>query len=242
MELTNGEIKNLKKLKDKKYRKEQGLFLVEGKKSCEELLNSNFEIKMTFSSNLEYSNYPNFSKIDFNLLESIATTESPQDIICVAKIPKKQDCLPKSNSLILDNLQDPGNIGTLIRSAVAFNFNDIYFINCADIFSEKVIRSSMGAVFHITSHFITADYLIENKHKICDSLIGTDLVSKGKIQDIQNQKLAVVIGNEGKGISKQILENCDVRITLKMTNKVESLNAGVAGSIVMYEIFKPQII
>lgn len=149
MELTSGEIKNLKKLKDKKYRRSENLFLVEGKKSIEELLKSNYKIKYTLSSNDAYIDYPNFSKISYELLKSIATTETPQDVICVAEIPKLLDGLPSGNSLILDNLQDPGNVGTLIRSAVSFNFCDIYFVDCADIFSEK----SLGRVWAISLKF-----------------------------------------------------------------------------------------
>lgn len=235
MNLTNAEIKTLKKLKDKKYRKQNALFLVEGIKACSEITKK-YNIKYTLSSNEKYSNYPNFVLMDFETLKSIATTESPQDIICVCEIPKILDALPSGNSLILDNLQDPGNIGTLIRSAVAFNFLDVYFINCADIFSEKVIRSSMGAIFKINPHFVSADYIIENKRQICDVLVGTSLNGK-PLNELSRKKIAVIIGNEGNGVSKILLDNTDINVTLKMSSNVESLNAGVAGSILMYNIF-----
>ena len=239
MQITNAEIKNIKKLKDKKYRKSSGLFLVEGVKLCKEVLNSKYEIKYTLSCSEEFKDYPNFTFVDYDVLKTIATTQTPQEIICVCEMPKLLDDLPKGNSLILDNLQDPGNLGTLIRSALAFGFNDIYFVNTVDIFSEKVIRSSMGAIFKISAHNVTEDYIIDNKSDICEILIGTDLnSSKLDNVNVNNKKVAVIIGNEGNGVSKKLLNSTDINITLEMTDKVESLNAGVAGSILMYELYK----
>lgn len=238
MRLTANETKYLKKLKDKKYRKSEQLFLVEGRKLCQELKKSNYEIVKTLATNSEFENYPNFLLVDVEVLNSIATTKTPQEIVCVAKILNKSDSLPKKNSLILDNLQDPGNIGTLIRSACAFDFNDIYFINCADIYNEKVIRGSMGAIFKITPHIISKEDLLKNKRDICDILIGTDMKSKNGIEFKNKKRLAVVVGNEGNGVDEEILKHCDTTVTLKMSNDVESLNVGVAGSIMMYEIYK----
>lgn len=238
MRLTANETKYLKKLKDKKYRKSEQLFLVEGKKLCQELKKSDYEIVRTLATNSEFEDYPNFLLVDAEVLDSIATTKTPQEIVCVVKIKNKLDALPKKNSLILDNLQDPGNIGTLIRSACAFEFDDIYFINCADIYNEKVIRGSMGAIFKITPHIISKEDLIKQKSDICDILIGTDMKSKNEMEFNNKKRLAVVVGNEGNGVDKEILEHCDSIVTLKMSNDVESLNVGVAGSIMMYEIYK----
>jgi len=239
MKLTQAELKNLKKLKDKKYRKEQGLFLVEGIKLVEELLKSDYQIKMTISSNENYSNLPNFVLVDYDVLKTIATTTTPQEIVCVCQIPQTNLAVPLGNSLVLDNLQDPGNIGTLVRSAMAFNFSDIYFLNCVDIYSEKVIRASMGAIFKINAHLVDKSYLTAHKDELFDILISTDLNSKSLNQvETKNKLVAVIIGNEGNGVSEELSKIADEKITLPMTDKVESLNAGVAGSIVMYEIFK----
>lgn len=238
MRLTANETKYLKKLKDKKYRKAEQLFLVEGTKLCEELKKSDYEIVKTISSTLEFKDYPNFVLADEEVVSSLATTKTPQKIVCIAKIKDTLESFPRGNSLILDNLQDPGNIGTLIRSASAFNFNDIYFINCADIYSEKVVRGSMGAIFKIKPHIATKEYVLKNKAKICDVLVGTDMKSKNDLAFLDKKRLSVVVGNEGNGVDKEILNHCDSLVTLKMSNDVESLNAGVAGSIIMYEIYK----
>ena len=239
--LTNTEIKNLKKLKDKKYRKAEGLFLVERSKLCEEVLNSNYKINRTITSNeFKYNDFPNVCVVDYDVIKTISTTDTPQDIICVCEIPNQDNQnFPKGNSLILDNLQDPGNIGTLIRSAMAFGFEDIYFIDCPDIYSEKVVRASMGGIFKINAHIISRDELIKQKKKICEILISTDLNA-----DILGQKrlpktrIGVIIGNEGNGVSAELIQASDMAVKIPMTDRIESLNAGVAGSILMYEMFK----
>ena len=240
MKLTNNEIKTIKKLKDKRYRKSEGLFLVEGSKICEEVLNSNYQIKYTLTCNeFKYNDYPNVCIVDYDVIKSISTTDTPQDIVCVVYIPHFKLDNPKGNSLILDNLQDPGNIGTLIRSAMAFGFDDIYFIDCPDIYSEKVVRGSMGGVFKVKAHVISREELIQNKAKICDILLSTalnvDILGKNHLQ---NKRIGVIIGNEGNGVSAELIQDSDMAVKIPMTDKVESLNAGVAGSILMFEIFK----
>ncbi|MBQ7797921.1 MAG: RNA methyltransferase, partial [Clostridia bacterium] len=229
-----------KKLKDKKYRKSEGLFLVEGSKLCEEVLNSSYEIKYTITSNeFKYNDFPNVCIVDYDIIKSICTTDTPQDIVCVVYIPHHEYGEPKGNSLILDNLQDPGNIGTLIRSAMAFGFDDIYFIDCPDIYSEKVVRSSMGGIFKINAHIISRQELIDNKARICDKLVSTslnaDILGKNRLPKL---RIGVIIGNEGNGVSAELIHASDTCVKIPMTDKVESLNAGVAGSILMYEIFK----
>ena len=240
MKLTNSEIKQIKKLKDKKYRKSEGLFLVEGSKLCEEVLNSDYEIKYTITSNeFKYNDFPNICVVDYEVIKTISTTDTPQDIVCVVHIPHQQYGEPKGNSLILDGLQDPGNIGTLIRSAMAFGFDDIYFIDCPDIYSEKVVRGSMGGVFKIKAHIVSRQELTQNKSKICDIMLSTTLNGEeiGK-NCLPKTRIGVIIGNEGNGVSTELINASDKAITLPMTDKVESLNAGVAGSIIMFEIFK----
>lgn len=238
--LTNIEIKYLKKLKDKKYRKSEGLFLVEGSKLCEEVLLSKYDIKYTITSNeFKYNDYPNVCVVDYSVIEAISTTSTPQDIVCVVYIPHHKNEIPKGNSLILDGLQDPGNIGTLIRSAIAFNFNDIYFIDCPDIYSEKVVRGSMGGIFKVNAHIVTREEFVGLKSKICDILLSTALNGEELTQKyLPNVRIGVIIGNEGNGVSAELISASDKIITLPMANKVESLNAGVAGSIMMFEIFK----
>ena len=122
---------------------------------------------------------------------------------------------------------------------MAFGFEDIYFIDCPDIYSEKVVRGSMGGIFKINAHIISRQELLDNKDKICDKLISTtlnaDILGKNRLP---NKRIGVIIGNEGNGVSAELIQASDMVVKIPMTDKVESLNAGVAGSILMFEIFK----
>ena len=232
MELTKNTIKNLK---DKKYRKEQGIFFVEGEKFCLDLLSTDIEIIMTIGAR-DYNEFPNFCKVDKKVIEQLANTVTPQDILCVCRA-KFYDIDSTNNSLVLDNLQDPGNVGTLIRSAVAFGFNDIYLVNCADPYSEKVVRSSAGNIIKERRHKVAYTEVAKNKDKIADKFIVADMLGTpiGKIH-LPKSKIAVIIGNEGSGVSADFLALADTKISIPMLNGVESLNAGVAGSIIMQKI------
>lgn len=233
MNLTNLDIKNLK---DKKYRREHGLFMVEGDKFCRDLLDTDVEIVYTITSNKELTGFPNISVVSDKMLSSLATTKTNQDIICICKA-KKYPIDSIGNSLILDRLQDPGNVGTLIRSALAFGFSDIYLIDCADSYSEKVIRSSAGTALKSRLHIVSYADIRANKAKIADRLIIADMYGEN-IDEIRLPKgrLSVIIGNEGQGVSDEMRAIADTKVRIPMTPEVESLNAGVAGSIIMHRL------
>ncbi|MBR6778805.1 MAG: RNA methyltransferase [Clostridia bacterium] len=230
MSLTNAEIKNLK---DKKYRKQNSLFMVEGEKFCRDLLDTDIEIVHTITSNKNLSGFPNIEVVSDKMLSSLATTKTNQDILCICRV-KNYGFKSAGNSLILDNLQDPGNVGTLIRSALAFGFNDIYLIDGVDPYNEKVIRSSAGTILKV--HLHKCDYIDidKNKKDIADKFVVADMFgdSIDKIR-LPKSRIAVIIGNEGQGVSKFIKNLADTTISIPMSKQVESLNAGVAGSIIM---------
>lgn len=233
MNITNADIKNLK---DKKFKRENNLFIVEGNKFCADLLNSDIEIIYTITSDKNLKGFPNICVVSEKMLSSLATTKTNQSIICVCKI-KKYDLSSVGNCLILDNLQDPGNVGTLVRSALAFNFNDIYLVGGADPYSEKVIRSSAGTILKARLHICDFETMKQNKKQIADSFIVADMDGENinKIK-LNKNKVAVIVGNEGQGVSDEFLNIADTKISIPMTSKVESLNAGVAGSIIMQKI------
>ena len=233
MNITNADIKNLK---DKKFKRENNLFIVEGNKFCADLLNSDIEIIYTITSDKNLKSFPNICVVSEKMLSSLATTKTNQSIICVCKI-KKYDLSSVGNCLILDNLQDPGNVGTLVRSALAFNFNDIYLVGGADPYSEKVIRSSAGTILKARLHICDFETMKQNKKQIANSFIVADMDGENinKIK-LNKNKVAVIVGNEGQGVSDEFLNIADTKISIPMTSKVESLNAGVAGSIIMQKI------
>ena len=233
MNLTNNDIKNLK---DKKYRKQNNLFMVEGDKFCRDLLSEDVEIIYTITSNKELAGFPNICVVSNKQLESLATTKTCQETICVCKI-KQYEIGSQGNALILDNLQDPGNVGTLVRSALAFGFKDIYLVGGADPYGEKVIRSAAGTILKARLHICDFNTIEQNKDKIAKNFIIADMFGESinKIR-LPKERFAVIIGNEGQGVSDEFLSLANTKVSIPMSSKVESLNAGVAGSIIMQKI------
>ena len=233
MNITNADIKNLK---DKKFKRDNGLFVVEGNKFCKDLLLSDIKIVYTITNDKTLTGFPNIEVVSDKMLSNLATTKTNQEIICVCKV-KEYGIASIGNSLILDNLQDPGNVGTLVRSALAFGFDDIYLVGGADPYSEKVIRSSAGTILNARLHVCDFETLKNNKGKIAKQFIVADMdgIPINKIQ-LPKGRLAVIIGNEGQGVSDAFLKLSNTKISIPMTPKVESLNAGVAGSIIMQKI------
>ncbi len=174
-------------------------------------------------------------QVSDNVLKKFSNTITTQGTIalieCQAKTPKP----PDGNFLILDNVQDPGNVGTLIRSAVGANFLDIYLINCAGAYSDKVVRSTMGAIFRCNVYEVDYNFLQELKTWKKEILIA-DMNGKNIYDCKFNNQVGVVIGNEGHGVSEELKNIATSKISLPMQNNLESLNAGVSGSIIMYQI------
>lgn len=233
MNLTNLDIKNLK---DKKFRKEHSLFMVEGEKFCKDLLGTDIEIVYTITTNKELKNFPNIELVSEKMLSSLATTKTNQNIVCICKV-KDYGFNSVGNSLILDNLQDPGNVGTLIRSALAFGFKDIYLIEGVDPYNEKVIRSSAGTILKVRLHQCSYEELEKNKTKVAKNFMVADMKGEpiNKIY-LPKSSIAVIIGNEGQGVSQSMRDMANITISIPMSSEVESLNAGVAGSIIMQKI------
>ncbi len=233
MNITNADIKNLK---DKKFRREHGLFMVEGNKFCADLLNTDIEIVLTLTCDKTLTAFPNIEVVSEKMLSSLATTKTSQDTICVCKV-KNYEIASVGNSLILDNLQDPGNVGTLVRSALAFGFEDIYLVDGADAYSEKVIRGSAGLIMNARLHICSCEEIEKNKEKIASIFMVADMDGENvnKIH-LPKGKLAVIIGNEGQGVRDRFMKLSNITVSIPMSPKVESLNAGVAGSIIMQRI------
>lgn len=233
MNITNADIKNLK---DKKFRRENKLFMVEGNKFCYDLLSCDIEIVHTLTNDKNLKGFPNIEVVSDKMLSSIATTKTNQSIICVCKI-KDYEIESVGNSLILDNLQDPGNVGTLVRSALAFGFNDIYLVEGADPYSEKVIRSSAGLIMNARLHVCDFETIKKNKDKIASTFIVADMDGEN-VNNLkpQKEKVAVIVGNEGQGVSDEFVRFANKTVSIPMTSIVESLNAGVAGSIIMQKL------
>ena len=251
------EVKNLYKRKD---RWKEQLFIIEGIKIIEEALLNNVGLKYilitdklqstaegsSFYERIKYNK--NLVHITENVFKEICDTENPQGIIAIAEfqISNLEDLINKDNPAIifLDGLQDPGNLGTIIRTCDAFNLDGIILgEGSVDPYNPKVVRATMGSIFRVplvVSHnsLETLSKLQENEIKILSTSLEADL----PIYDIKYREgFALVIGNESKGVDVQILNISDQLIKIPMPGSAESLNAGVAASIIMYEAMKGKL-
>jgi tRNA/rRNA methyltransferase len=240
-------IKNIKKLKEKKYRLDS--YIVEGIKMVKEAINENQEIALIairedFKIDFDTKKIK-IVTISNKIFNDISDVKTPQGILAVIK--KNQNNQIETNQeyiLALDSLQDPGNMGTIIRTADSANINQI-IINktTVDPYSPKVIRSTMGAIYR-TNIIEVEDLkatLKEMKLKGFQ-IITTDLKATQSIYDINyNNKTVVVIGNEANGVSQEILQTADKKVIIPMLGKTESLNASIAASIMIYEYVRQKI-
>ena len=229
--VNNPKIKNLIKLKEKKYRDLTNTFIVEGDHLVREALKKELVIEIYSLSDEDYG-VPSF-KITEAVMKKITNQVSISPIIALCK--KMGEEAIKGPVLILDGIQDPGNLGTIVRSAVAFSMpNIIISDNSVDLYNPKVIRSTEGMLFHVNAiRKNLSEYLPTLKKDY--QIIGTDVRMGVNIRNLSlNSNYGIVIGSEGSGmgVSKDF---CDTFIKIPMSDKCESLNAGVSASIIMYE-------
>ena len=235
--LNNPTIKEISKLKNKKYRDLTNTYLVEGDHLVEEAYKNNLLTKIILLEDT-ICNY-DIEKIYVTkeVMKKLTELDTPNKIIGIVK---KNTPLPIGNKiLILDNIQNPGNLGTIIRSSVAFDIDTIVLSpNTVDIYNPKVIRSTQGMIFY--TNIITLElkeFINEIKTKNY-TIFGTNVRNGKNIKEITlPEKFALVLGNEGQGVSKEIESLCDDNIYIKMSSKCESLNVSVATSILLYEVY-----
>ena len=252
----NESIKNIKKLKERKFRDLNNEYIIEGIKLikeaiqekaiikriviCEECLANNvIDDKLLY----EIAKY-DCLYVNKKIFESITDVSNPQGILAIVeKNNKKPINYGEDIIVVLDDLQDPGNMGTILRTLDSANLSQIVVSkDTVDAYNPKVVRSTMGAIFRV--NIIEANNLVEtlkemkkNKFKI----MCTDLKAKKNIYEIDYNKKILVIGNEANGISKEILDIADEKIIIPMLGKTESLNASVATSIIVYEYIRRKI-
>lgn len=170
-----------------------------------------------------------------NIFDKISDTVSSQGIIAVADIPPFEKRPVGKFCLYLDRVRDPGNLGTIIRTAAACDFNDIILHDCVDVYNPKTIRSSMSAYAHCRfiiddlSDDLTAGYTV-----LCADANGTDI--RDDIRNIADKKVCLVIGNEAQGVGEDMRKRADLTVSLPMNCVVESLNAAVSASVIMYNL------
>ena len=233
--LNNEKVVFWAKLKMKKYRDIEHLFIVESEHLVNEALKKGI-VKEIIS--LEDASYdvPVYT-VTNDIMKRITSLVTPPKIMAVCRYIMPDDI--KGNILILDHLQDPGNLGTIIRSAVAFGFETIIASSdTVDFYNDKVIRSSEGMIFNINLLKGDLSQMINVLKEKGYYIIGTDVKKGHDINEFKKHKCAYIIGNEGTGMSLDIKELCDGFVYIPVNSKCESLNAAVAASIIMYGVYR----
>lgn len=250
-------VKHIKKLKDKKYRDESNEYIIEGVKLIEEAVKENARIKKIIvcedttntyeiptNVRLEIAKYECIYVTDkiFNLITQVT---NPQGIMAIVEKNVKENEIDFTQDIIvvLDDVQDPGNLGTILRTIDSIGLNQVIVSKeTADSFNPKVVRSTMGAIFRIK--IIEVENLQETVKQIRKhhfKLVVTSLQTENSIYDIDFNKKIIVIGNEANGVSREIQDMADEKAKIPMLGKTESLNASVAAGIVMYEYVRQKL-
>lgn len=235
--LNNEHIKKLNKLKEKKYRDQTNTFIIEGEHLVYEAIKKELVKEIIVLEGEDfYSDSVKITYVSKEVMKKLSSMDSYPNVIGICT--KKEEEQIKGNALILDDLQDPGNLGTMIRSAVAFNIDTIVLSpRTVDLYNQKVIRSTQGMLFHINIIVKDLEEIIKELKQNNYKIYGTKVDNGKDIKEINiKDKYALVIGNEGNGMSEKVSNLCDEYLYIKMNTRVESLNAAVAASILMYEM------
>ena len=256
-------IKHIKKLKDKKYRDLNNEYIIEGIKIIEEAINEKANIKQVVicddcekTSNIPKDLMYEIAKqecvyVTNKLFESLTDVTNPQGILAIVEKNAMKSTSPGSEELdynqdiivALDDIQDPGNLGTILRTVDSIGINQILVSKgTADSYNPKVVRSTMGAIFRVK--IIECEDLEKalkeiKKHKF--EIVVTSLQTQNSIYDIDYKKKVIVIGNEANGVEEKIQKLADKKVKIPMLGKTESLNASVATGIILYEYVRQKM-
>ena len=234
--LENDKVKELVKLQKKKYRDLTGTFLVEGEHLVEEVFKSGLVINVICLEDYNCNYDIPVMYVSYDVMKKISSSDTPPAIMALCR--KKDDSIIGNRIVILDNIQDPGNLGTIIRSSVSFNVDTIVLSpNSVDLYNPKVLRSTQGMFCHINIVYADIIETINMLHEKDFIVYGTNVVDGVDVRSVSPSKYwALVMGNEGSGVSSEILDLCDNNLYIKMNSKVESLNVSIACSILLYEL------
>jgi len=221
-------------------RRKEGLFLGDGTKLLEEAVRYWPDLDTVILADGVEAEVPQsirLVRVPREIMEYISPMETPQGAVFLCRLPEKTEFVPRSGMLVLDGIQDPGNVGTILRTADALEIPVVLLEGCADPYGWKVVRSSMGAVFR--SPVVQSTWAeVSAKCKDASIDIGVTTLSD-RAEDIRQadlKNMALVIGSEGRGVRKEILEAADRELIIPMNPRCESLNAAIAAAIVMWQM------
>lgn len=252
----NEKIKNFRRIaSSRKYREKFGSFILEGARLVLDSCRENADIKYLIASEFAAAEYKelvdeleekigNVYIVSSEIAKYISLTENSQEIFAVCGLKKHktaEELMKKGGRYVVTvKIQDPGNMGTIIRTADAMGVDGVIAVNCCDIYNPKTVRSTMGSLFR-------ADIAFANEDELFEVLKNNEITSFASVIDPDAHSLtdcnfkngaAVLIGNEGNGLDREIVRKCDERLTIQMKGNVNSLNAATAASIIMWELVK----
>lgn len=249
--LENPMVKEAKSLLEKKYRRFYGKFLIDGEKLVYEAVCGALDVDKIFVDASKMSDFgyilERFSgklvPVSKKVMTALSENVTPQGIVAEAFLKETGEFspVPQKPILILDRIQDPGNLGTIIRTAAATGFETVVLIDTVDAYSPKVVRSSSGGIFYLDIFRMTETEIMSYLLKKEIPVLVADMAGEN-VFELQNETLgfALVIGNEGQGVSQTFKENGKL-VSLPMKSQIESLNAGVSASVLMYVLLGKEI-
>ena len=232
---SNPLIKDIIKLQsDKKFRVAEKLYVVEGIKPVKECIAAGCEIKKIVCTQEFEGTFDGALIVAESVFNAISTEKTPQGVLAVVSLPENKIQPPKSSCILLDRLQDPGNLGTIIRTANAAGYNEIYTINCTDAYSPKAVRASMSGIFFVKVYTGTCEEILSALESV--PLISADMFGEDIFKFSPPEKFCLCIGSEGGGLSSEIKEKSEFKVKIPMQKTCESLNAAVSAGIAMYQL------
>ncbi len=251
-------VKNIKKLKEKKYRDQTGQYIIEGIKLVKEAIEEKANIQKIVlcedcenDGTIEKALMYEIAKYDCiyvskKVFDSITDVNTPQGILAIIKrkaLDEQEISYKEDLIVVLDGIQDPGNLGTILRTVDSVGLSQIVLSEkTADPYNPKVVRSTMGAIFRL--NIIQSNNIIEDLKKIKKNrfkLLATSLENSESIYNIDLNRKAIIIGNEANGVSKEVFDIVDEKTKIPMLGKTESLNAAVATGVILYEYVRRKV-
>ena len=181
-------------------------------------------------------------KVERSIIEQLADSKTPQGVVCVAEYTQHIVEQPKTNYLVLDRLQDPGNVGTLIRTACACGFEYIYLLDSVKATNSKLVRSSVGTVFKTKIISLSSEDFLKYAKEWNLKLLVADMDGENIFNFSTEEQVGLIVGNEGQGVCDELVNICWNKVKIPMQAGVESLNAAISGGIIMYQLAKNKLI
>ena len=238
MTISNNDIKKYSSLNRKIKRKEYQLFVVEGEKICKEILKNDFEFESIFTTEDLRSEFPLSTVCSKKEIARISHLKNPSNVVAICKLPTyKINSKDKKPLIFLDNVNDPGNLGTIIRTLDWFGYKQVFCSkNTVDCFNNKSVMASMGSIFKVNCHYIDFKEFQQlfPQHVTFGSSLSGENIGSVKLET----ESIIIIGNESNGVSKEVMDKVDNTIRIPGYGKAESLNVSVATGIILNELGK----